>query len=147
MNFKNNPHSRAHTIQFRAKSIDSGDWVYGGFALVTQDGTDMGMITTRNADIIPVDIDTVCEYTGTKDWADTSIFEGDVLKVENDYGTEYCYVFYDNDCGKWKLMFPDGEAIILEEYLDDPDTKVYTNMWEMWEVQDLFPKNQNSTDE
>lgn len=134
MEFTKKIHSRATTIQFRAKSIDSGEWVYGGFALVTQNGTDMGMIATRNADIIPVDLDTVGEYTGTKDREDTSIFEGDVLKVENDYGTEYCYVFYDNDCGKWKLMFPDGEAIILEEYLYDPDTKVYTNMWEVKDI-------------
>lgn len=141
MEFTKKIHSRANTIQFRAKSIDSGDWVYGGFALVTQDGTDMGRITTRNADIIPVDLDTVSEYTGTKDWADNSIFEGDVLKVENDYGTEYCYVFYDNDCGKWKLMFPDGEAILLEEYLDDPDARVYTNMWE---VKDILQKDKDS---
>ena len=141
MEFTKKIHSRATTIQFRAKSIDSGNWVYGGFALVTQDGTDRGMITTRNADIIPVDLDTVSEYTGTKDWADNPIFEGDVLKVENDYGTEYCYVFYDNDCGNWKLMFPDGEAIILEEYLDDPDTKVYTNMWEVYEVKNILQRD------
>ena len=143
MNFKNNLHSRATTIQFRAKSVDSGDWVYGGFALVTQDGTDMGMITTYNADIIPVDLDTVSEWTGTMDCEGVSIFEGDVLEVENDFGTEYCYVFYDNNCGKWKLMFPDGEDLILDEYLGDPDTKVYTNMWE---VQNLFPKDKNSAD-
>lgn len=144
MEFTKKIHSRANTIQFRAKSIDSGDWVYGGFALVTQDGKDMGMITTRNADIIPVDLDTVSEYTGNKDGADNSIFEGDVLKVENDYGTEYCYVFYDNDWGKWELMFPDGEAIMLEEYLDDPDTKVYTNMWEVWEVKDILQRDNDS---
>ena len=131
MEFTNNLHSRATTIQFRAKSIDSGDWVYGGFALVTQEGTDTGIIITRNADIIPVDLDTVSEYTGTKDCAGTSIFEGDVLEVQNEYGTEYCYVFYDNNCGNWKLRFPNGETIILEVYLDDLDTKVYTNMWEV----------------
>lgn len=141
MEFTNNLHSRATTIQFRAKSIASREWVYGGFALVTQDGTDMGMITTRNADIIPVDLDTVSEYTGTKDCAGTSIFEGDVMEVENEYGTEYCYVFYDNNCGNWKLRFPDGEAILLEEYLDDPDTKVYTNMWE---VQDILQRDDDS---
>ena len=96
---------------------------------------------TRNADIIPVDLDTVSEYTGTKDCAGTSIFEGDVLEVENEYGTEYCYVFYDNNCGNWKLGFPDGEAILLGEYLDDPDTKVYTNMWE---VQDILQRDGDS---
>lgn len=143
MNFKNNLHTRANAIQFRAKSIASGEWVYGGFALVTQDGTDMGMITTYNADIIPVDLDTVSEWTGTMDCEGVSIFEGDVLEVENDFGTEYCYVFYNNNCGKWKLMFPDGEDLLLDEYLGDPDTKVYTNIWE---VQNLFPKNKNSAD-
>lgn len=141
MEFTKKIHSRANTIQFRAKSIDSGDWVYGGFALVTQDGTDMGMITTRNADIIPVDLDTVSEYTGNKDGAYNSIFEGDVLRADNGYRTEYCYVFYDNDCGKWELMFPDGEAVILEEYLGDPYTRVYTNVWE---IEDILQSDNDS---
>lgn len=141
MEFKKKIRSRATKIQFRAKSLTSGEWVYGGFALVTQDGTDMGMITTRNADIIPVDLDTVSEYTGTEDYDGICIFEGDVLEVQNEYGTEYCYVFYDNNCGKWKLMFPDGETIILEEYLDDPYTKVYTNMWE---VEDIIQQDKSS---
>lgn len=113
MEFTKKIHSRATTIQFRAKSLASGEWVYGGFALVTKDGTDMGMITTRNADIIPVDLDTVSEYTGTKDCEGTSVFEGDVLQVENEYGTEYCYVFYDNNSGKWKLRFSDKDTIVL----------------------------------
>lgn len=141
MEFKKKICSRATTILFRAKSLASGEWVYGGFALVTQEGTDRGMITTYNADIIPVDLDTVSEYTGTMDCEGISIFEGDVLEVENEYGTEYCYVFYDNNCGKWKLMFPDGEAIILEEYLGDPYTKVYTNMWE---VKDIIQQDKSS---
>lgn len=131
MNFKNNHHARTHTIQFRGKSVSSGEWVYGGFALVTQNNTDTGVIITRDADVIPIDIDTVSECTGTRDNAETLIFEGDVLEVANDYGTEYCYVFYDNTCGKWKLMFPDGEDLTLDEYIDDPYTKVYTNMWDV----------------
>lgn len=141
MEFKKKIRSRATKIQFRAKSLASGEWVYGGFALVTQNGTDMGMITTRNADIIPVDLDTVSEYTGTEDYDGICIFEGDVLQVENEYGTEYCYVFYDNNCGKWKLMFPDGDTIVLEEYIDDPYTKVYTNMWE---VRDVLQQDESS---
>ena len=43
MEFTKKIRSRATTILFRAKSLASGEWVYGGFALVTQEGTDMGM--------------------------------------------------------------------------------------------------------
>lgn len=32
----------------------------------------------------------------------------------------------------------------MAEYLDDPDTKVYTNMWEVYEVKNILQRDNNS---
>lgn len=80
-------------IIFRGKRIDNGEWEYGDL-LQYDDGavcigvhsknyTDDGFNAGQYRHIVPVDENTVGQYTGLKDKKGAMIFEGDILLLSD----------------------------------------------------------------
>ena len=108
-------------ILFRGKNIDNGKWIYGGYVHLHKTtycyaGSDDGnndihrivfeRMTDWNlpnqhmmADVLP---ETVGQFTGLVDKNGVRIFEGDIVRYEDDIG----YVIYNGDDARFLLDSP-----------------------------------------
>ena len=82
-------------ILFKAKRIDNGEWVEGGYSYCKKDDTHF--ITQMSKDHISyigrhqqVDADTICQYTGLTDKNGSKIWENDVVVYDNSPYNVYC---------------------------------------------------------
>lgn len=135
-------------ILFRGKRIDKGEWVDGYFA-------DMGdkaciiksyepywdenykMLRCLPSETIPVDLSTIGQFTGDKEFSydangntmgGKEIFDGDILEiVSKEDGNGIYLVFWNDEIGGWDWKHLSG-AKPSEDYVDE--IKVIGNRWD-----------------
>lgn len=77
-------------IEFRGRRKDTGEWVYGSLAIHKEENIRI-IKYNRPEDIyvsIPVDPETVGQYTGLQDFRDQKVYEGDIVEVTSDIPDE-----------------------------------------------------------
>ena len=97
---------REHCFQALDKE---GTWRYGRLAYLFADGVAKDAIQSEKGGIWEIDPSTVAEYTGACDMQGDMIFEGDILRDEED--EEYLACFHD---GKFVAM-ADGDTYTLTD--------------------------------
>lgn len=87
---------KIENIKFKAKRLDNGEWVEGNLR-TTKSGNAM-IIPIENSGAYPVELATVCQFTGIKDCEGKEIWEGDIIK--SPYFVKLAIVKWDDSlCG------------------------------------------------
>ena len=132
------------SIEFRAKKISDGEWVYGYYfkTPLTDESTDSDpkdgwyflsgreryCIANKNGCVYEVDPETVCQYTGLKDKHGIKVYDGDVLIKDGHWDMYVDFIkglFYLVSCDVVQRINWMPSPISLVE-----DREVFSNIYE-----------------
>ena len=121
-------------IKFRGKRTDNGEWVYGDFNRYSEDES------TITVDLLEqethwVQTETVGQYTGLKDKNGREIYEGDLLKTEEN--EIYRVAFVESSCAFVACFYPDDyDTVYLVDTCPNTYDEVIGNIHEQKEGED-----------
>ena len=110
---------------FRGKRKDNGEWVYGDLRH-WRNGS-VGIHNNELSYTLPVDPDTVGQYTGQPDQSSKKIFEWDILYGYFDSALKRTVVVVFDD-GRWEVHSPSGAYIA--ELTDGHTVEVIGNVYD-----------------
>ena len=73
---------KTENIKFKAKRLDSGEWIIGSFVVMkipALSKTTIGIVAAGGATLHEIDPSTVCQFTGEKDMRGKEIYIGDII--------------------------------------------------------------------
>ena len=119
-------------IIFRAKEIETFDWIYGDLLRKPTNNGVVYFIVTYDMDNVPimnaVVPETVGQFTGLYDKNNNMIFEGDVVKKRTYNGIEDCIVRFDG--GMFHCGYGGGSSTPNHRYtLEDKRIEVIGNVY------------------
>lgn len=112
---------------YRGKRLDNGEWIEGCYAynkFPLSDKIDH-IIIVDGRKAIPVDPETVGQYSGLDDREGNKIFEGDIIDVSG----RPMAIIWDDMCAQYAVQSPSGIGY-LDMNLDLHEYAVIGNRWD-----------------
>lgn len=120
---------KLENIKFKAKRLDSGEWVEGN--LRTSKSGNAMIIPIEYSGAYPVDPATVCQFTGMKDKTGNDVWEGDLVRESYellDIDNLYEVIYIEEDGAfAFKCI---NKADNYEPYINVADTVVAGNKFD-----------------
>lgn len=118
-------------ILFRAKRLDNGEWVEGDLrrgGYFNNDSETYIMKSDYALHNIPVDPETVCQFTGKYDGNGVKIFEHDIVQFDDGY---YAEILWDEDEALFNIYGGDVSDI-YEDFrtIESEDVGVIGNIFD-----------------
>ena len=125
-----------HDIIFRAKIINSDEWVFGNYIRMNEPlvkyekkigdcNYQHAIIDFKGCTISNIDIDTLGLFIGKKDKNGEMLFEGDIWTTEND-GLDGCDKWFKGDFGNFIIGWDDKVAGFINFPDDENKSTVYS---------------------